>query len=103
MLQVGLHNSVLVNAMNESYVTISEGHCNEGALKLAGGSTNNEGRVEICSNGIWGTICDANKWDSRDATVVCKQLGYKNPSKEVISKHKQLTSTILFHNYFLNA
>lgn len=49
--------------------------CEEGSIRLRSGSSQYEGRLEICNRNSWGTVCD-DGWSSKDAYVACKQLGY---------------------------
>ena len=52
----------------------SEIECVPGDAKLVGGLKANEGRVEVCIDGFWGTVCEEG-WDDEDAIVLCHQLG----------------------------
>lgn len=40
-----------------------------------GGANFLEGRVEVCINGTWGTVCD-DLWGAEEASVACGQLGF---------------------------
>ena len=49
--------------------------CAEGSVRLVDGDNLNEGRVEVCKDGIWGTICDRDReWGTAESRVICRQL-----------------------------
>ena len=71
-------------------------------MRLVGGSSSNEGRVEVYYNGTWQTVCD-HYWDINEAHVVCRQLGYRG----AVTAHKNAhfgrgTGTILLDNLHCN-
>ena len=49
--------------------------CSYGDIRLVNGLTSLEGRVEICIDETYGTVCE-DSWDDDDAEVVCRQIGY---------------------------
>jgi len=51
-------------------------NCSDDQIRLVNGSNLLEGRVEICINNAWGTICDS-LFSEDEATVICQQLGVK--------------------------
>ena len=47
--------------------------CSDGDVRLVSGNNPLEGRLEVCFNHVWGTVCD-NGFNADDAEVVCNQL-----------------------------
>ena len=62
--------------------------CKDGEIRLVGGNTKYEGRVEVCINHVWGTVCSSRydafyfnfkyHWGAPDTKVVCRQLGHQD-------------------------
>ena len=68
----------LVIAINTPYAD-----CTYGELRLVGGANIREGRVEICINNAWGTVCD-DLFGDEDARVVCIQMGFSERGMYVL-------------------
>ena len=77
-----LHNfRYMRNFINHRSVVCLTG-CTPGSIRLRDGSTIMNGRVEMCLNGDWGTVCD-DYWSTMDANVACRQLGYSGSGMQI--------------------
>lgn len=50
--------------------------CVDGSVRLVNGTNPLEGRVELCVNNAWGTICDS-EFSEDLADIICNQTGFK--------------------------
>ena len=50
-------------------------NCVNGDIRLNSSSSVGRGRLELCYNNLWGTVCNSG-WDSADTQVACRQLGF---------------------------
>ena len=85
------HVHILITSM---ILVTADRECNETDVQLAGGQTPDDGRVEICLDGFWGPVC-GDGWDYRDATVVCRLLGYERE----ISYERELANWYTLFNF----
>ena len=50
-----------------------------------------EGRLELCINNAWGTVCD-DRFGSEDASVACSQItGYSRQGASVVAGNSSIT------------
>ena len=54
------------------------GNCTHGDVRLMDGSNVLEGRVELCINNAWGTVC-TDSISEHDVKVICRQIGQLPP------------------------
>ena len=63
---------ILLLYLNEGTLMLN---CTHGDIRLESGRNDREGTLRVCIGDIWSTVCNYG-WDSRDAAVVCQQLGF---------------------------
>lgn len=50
--------------------------CTTGDIRI-NGTTTLAGRLEVCNNNVWGTVCD-DAFGVNDAVVACRQMGFSD-------------------------
>ena len=65
------HALFLITDLNVTY-----SNCTDYEVQLVDGPSLNEGRVLMCINGVWGSLCNSDI-DYNDAGVICLELGYQ--------------------------
>ena len=58
-------------------IDIQSKNCTDGEIRLIGGPSSNKGRLEVCIDSTWATVCDAS-FSIREGSVACRQLGYQS-------------------------
>eukprot|EP00731_Ephydatia_muelleri_P035718 Em0151g10a len=69
------------------------GNCTHGDIRLVNGTSQINGRFEVCINNAWGTMC-SKQVTSREAAVVCRQLNASNPNIRVNAAGSAITGAV---------
>ncbi len=73
-----LHGSfrILLLSLFTEEAQSSISSCPHGKVVLVEGTNEYEGRIAVCVNGQWSSICKDSFWGPPDARVICRQLGF---------------------------
>lgn len=70
-------SSIPVDPLMDSVIMVTLFEvCLDGDVRLIDGNSSMQGRVQMCFDGVFGTVCDTGEWAMQDAEVVCLQLGF---------------------------
>ena len=77
---------------NSSTAQTQTSSCQEGSVRLVetasiSNTLNNAGLVQVCRNGVWGTVCAdslTTPWSEKNAQVVCNQLGFSGALNSIL-------------------
>ena len=76
--------------------------CFDGEMRLVGGETEAEGRLELCHGYRWGTVCD-NQWTDEHTALVCRHLGFSDVigGRYIYTKYVSSRCIKVLHNFRL--
>lgn len=72
--QLALLTIIIMHMIIIKHPIESTTYCEDGSVRLVNGSSAEAGRLEVCSNNIWGSVCGEG-FSTTDAYVICRQIG----------------------------
>ena len=75
------HTTHIINYSLLPALGINDSNCSHGDVRLVGSVDGDQGRLEVCVNSAWGTVC-SNAFGASDAAVACEAIvGYNSTGK----------------------
>ncbi len=96
MLYIYLPNAVNLLSFFVCDNLLLHAGCTQGSIRLVGGTSAQEGRVEVCNNNAWGTVCD-DTFGANDANVACRQLGFAGTGQLLMMLLRDSSNYISFN------
>ena len=66
-------------------IDIPIANCADGEARLVDGPSTSKGRLEICHNQAWATVCN-DGFGTEESRVVCGQLGFQRYGNTIVIK-----------------
>jgi hypothetical protein len=76
-------------------VKCKKSECDDGDLRLVGGDSENDGLLQVCFSGRWGTV-NVDGWTDVDTQVTCRQLGFNNDGQYSANAVRKALSTPIY-------
>jgi hypothetical protein len=76
-------------------VKCKKAECDDGDLRLVGGDSENDGLLQVCFSGRWGTV-NVDGWTQVDTQVTCRQLGFNNAGQYSANAARKAISTPIY-------
>ena len=75
-LSYSLESNFDINDFTVTGADTEASNCSDGELRLSGAALTNQGRLEVCVNKAWGSVCDSQGvFTTDEAKVACRKLG----------------------------
>ncbi|CAI8015582.1 Neurotrypsin [Geodia barretti] len=95
LLECGYRRAPIVLNHVKDVAVRCKSECDDGDLRLVGGDSENDGLLQVCFSGRWGTV-NRDGWTDVDTHVACRQLGFNNAGQYSANAVRNTLSTPIY-------